>query len=490
MARPGLRRGGAADGRPEGQEKHADALLRRTTRSALDFDPTLRLTFDVENGKVTGGKLVQRGMTMNVFRRPCARMTIDGTFRARVLAGEFLTGFWLNLGSPVTAEMAGLAGFDWVMLDHEHGPGGEDDDPASAPGGERDAGDVSRAHRGQRAAAVQARARRGRARRDGAVREHGGGGARRGAVRCAIPPRGMRGVAKLTRASAFGARFDEYFAHAHEWLVTLAQIETVDALENAAEIAEVDGVDVVFVGPMDLTTSMGIPGQYGDARFHDALGEVADAAQSAGKAAGILLLDPANLPLCRELGYTSVALGSEAARVVTRAAECGDCNGNRLTRRARRDRERGELLSGRASAGAALLSIHNPKEDFGVGIQPASRQTFSVLPPCSACSASITAGAGASVHCGLERCFRTRASRIDRIRAPHPSIRSMLRISGAKSAPSPTPAPPAPAPARAAPSPNSACTIHGPARGFRHQSSSYRSTSVSVISAWSCHARR
>jgi len=74
---------------------------------------------------------------------------------------------------------------------------------------------------------------------------------------------------------------------------------------------------VVFVGPMDLTTSMGIPGQYDDARFHDALGEVADAAQSAGKAAGILLLDPANLPLVRELGYTVVALGSDGGAVAT-----------------------------------------------------------------------------------------------------------------------------------------------------------------------------
>jgi 2-keto-3-deoxy-L-rhamnonate aldolase RhmA len=129
------------------------------------------------------------------------------------------------------------------------------------------------------------------------------------------PPRGMRGVAKLTRASSFGARFDQYFAHADEWLVTLTQIETTEALDNVAEIAAVDGVDVLFVGPMDLTTSMGIPGQYDDARFHDALGEVADAAKRAGKAAGILLLDPANLPLCRELGYTVVAMGSDGGSV-------------------------------------------------------------------------------------------------------------------------------------------------------------------------------
>jgi hypothetical protein len=79
-------------------------------------------------------------------------MTIDGAFRARVLAREFLSGFWLNLGSPVTAEMAGLAGFDWVMLDQRARPGERDDDPAPAPGGERDTGHLSRAHRGQRAA--------------------------------------------------------------------------------------------------------------------------------------------------------------------------------------------------------------------------------------------------------------------------------------------------------------------------------------------------
>ena len=52
-------------------------------------------------------------------------MKIDGQFRSRVLAGEFLAGCWLNLGSAITAEMAGLCGFDWVVLDHEHGPGSD-----------------------------------------------------------------------------------------------------------------------------------------------------------------------------------------------------------------------------------------------------------------------------------------------------------------------------------------------------------------------------
>lgn len=242
-------------------------------------------------------------------------MTIDGGFRARVLAREFLTGSWLNLGSAITAEMAGLAGYDWVLLDHEHGPGSE----------------TTIIQQLQAVAATPAtclvRIAANEAPRFKRVLDAGAAGvmvpyvstpdeARAAVSAMRYPPRGTRGVAKLTRASSFGARFDDYFAHAHEWLVTLTQIETAEAVVNARAIAAVDGVDVLFVGPMDLTTSLGIPGQYGDTRFHDALRSVADAANDAGKAAGILLLDPANLPLCRELGYTVVALGSDGGAVV------------------------------------------------------------------------------------------------------------------------------------------------------------------------------
>ncbi|HEV7994011.1 MAG TPA: aldolase/citrate lyase family protein [Gemmatimonadaceae bacterium] len=241
-------------------------------------------------------------------------MTIDGAFRARLLAGEYLTGFWLNLGSPLTAEMAGLAGFDWVLLDHEHGAGSEE----------------TMLHQLQAVAATPAtclvRIAANEAPRFKRALDAGAAGvmvpyvstpdeARAAVNAMRYPPRGMRGVAKLTRASAFGANFDAYFANAHEWLVTLTQIETVEAVANAPAIAAVDGVDVLFVGPMDLTTSMGIPGQYGDQRFHDALDRVAKAAKGAGKAVGILLLDPANLGLCQELGYTVVALGSDGGAV-------------------------------------------------------------------------------------------------------------------------------------------------------------------------------
>jgi len=129
------------------------------------------------------------------------------------------------------------------------------------------------------------------------------------------PPRGIRGVAKMNRACAFGADFEAYYAHAHEWLVTLAQIETPEGVENAAEVAGVDGVDVLFIGPMDLSTSLGVSGQLEHPVYLDAVRRVAAAARNAGKAAGILALEPKQLPLCHELGITVVALGSDGGGV-------------------------------------------------------------------------------------------------------------------------------------------------------------------------------
>jgi 4-hydroxy-2-oxoheptanedioate aldolase len=243
-------------------------------------------------------------------------MTISGDFRARVLRREFLAGTWLNLGSSVTAEMAGLAGFDWVLLDHEHGPGS----------------DVTILQQLQAVAATPAvclvRIAANEPPRFKRVLDAGAHGvmvpyvstadeARSAVSSMRFPPRGLRGVAKLTRATAFGANFDEYFSHAHEWLVTLTQIETAEAVANAAEIAAVDGADVLFVGPMDLTTSLGIAGQYTHPKFVEALTSVSAAAKDAGKAAGILLLDPSLFEMVRDLDYTFVALGSDGGAVMS-----------------------------------------------------------------------------------------------------------------------------------------------------------------------------
>ena len=241
-------------------------------------------------------------------------MKIDGKFRERVLAKEFLAGTWINLGSAFTAEMAGIAGYDWLLLDYEHGPGS----------------DTTMASQLQAVAATPAvglvRIAANEPPRFKRTLDAGAQGimipyvdnadqARSAIAAMRYPPRGIRGVAKLTRATGFGTDFDEYFVRSHDWIVALPQIETPSAVTAAPEIAAIDGVDVLFVGPMDLTTCLGIPGEYEHPLCREALRKVANAARNAGKAAGILLMNSKHVPMCRELGYSFIALGSDGGAV-------------------------------------------------------------------------------------------------------------------------------------------------------------------------------
>ncbi len=241
-------------------------------------------------------------------------MNISKEFRKRLLAGERLGGAFLNLGSPVTVEIAGCAGFDWLLIDHEHGPGS----------------DMTMLHQLQAAAATPAfavvRIAANETPRFKRALDIGAGGvmvpwintaaeAKAAVNSMRYPPRGIRGVAKMHRACDFGANFDDYFAHAHERLVLMTQIETAESVKNVEAIAAVDGVDVLFIGPMDLSTSLGIQGQLGHPDFRAAVKRICDAARAAGKAAGILLLNPADLPLCDEFGISVIALGSDGGHV-------------------------------------------------------------------------------------------------------------------------------------------------------------------------------
>jgi 4-hydroxy-2-oxoheptanedioate aldolase len=248
-------------------------------------------------------------------------MSVSATFRAQVLAGEWLAGAFVNLGSSLTAEIAGRSGFDWLLLDHEHGPGGEE----------------TLLHQLQAVAATPAvpivRIAHNETVRFKRALDLGAAGimvpyvnsaaeAEAAVAAMRYPPRGVRGVAKSTRAAYFGQDFDAYYATAHQRLVTMAQIETPEAVEQAAAIAAVDGVDVLFVGPVDLTTHYGVPGKFDDPRFVAARKAVVAAARKAGKAAGILTLLPEHVPLVRAEGYTVVTLGSDGSAVTAGLRQC------------------------------------------------------------------------------------------------------------------------------------------------------------------------
>ncbi|MEX2044787.1 MAG: aldolase/citrate lyase family protein [Opitutus sp.] len=241
-------------------------------------------------------------------------MKLPADFRKRVLAREWLIGTFLNLGSSITVELAGLCSFDWILIDHEHGPGGQD----------------TLLHQLQAASATPAfpivRIAVNETARFKRVLDMGALGVMvpyvstvaetKAAVQAMrYPPRGIRGVAKFNRGAGFGGDFDEYYAHAHDRLVTVIQIETTEAIKNIDAIAAVDGADVLFVGPTDLSYNMGIPDQLESEPFKEALKKVSDAAKKHGKAAGILVHKNTLVPMVRDLGYTFASLGSDGGAV-------------------------------------------------------------------------------------------------------------------------------------------------------------------------------
>ena len=100
----------------------------------------------------------------------------------------------------------------------------------------------------------------------------------------------------------------------------IVQIESVGALDSVEQIAVIPGVDVLFVGPADLSTALGIPGQLDAPRFRSAAERVVGATRDAGIAAGILARNPEHAAACLEDGFTFVGVGSDATLLASAAA--------------------------------------------------------------------------------------------------------------------------------------------------------------------------
>jgi 2-keto-3-deoxy-L-rhamnonate aldolase RhmA len=236
-------------------------------------------------------------------------------FRTRALAGEMLIGAFSDLASPLAVELLGRAGLDWVVIDLEHGAATEADllGLLYAAGGTAMAPIV-------RPPSAE-RLRVGRALDLGAagimlpqlqsIEE----------VRTAVsylryPPVGSRGVALRTRGAGMGTIGHADVARVvNERVVGIVQIESAGAVAAADEIAALDEVDVLFVGPADLSHTLGAPGRFGDAPYLDALATVIAATKRHGKAAGILIYDPSLYEQHAALGFTVIGIGSEGSYV-------------------------------------------------------------------------------------------------------------------------------------------------------------------------------
>lgn len=234
--------------------------------------------------------------------------------KKRLQRGEALNGCWLNLGSSLTAEIVGQAGFDWLLIDIEHGAGGEKDvlyqlqaleHTKAAPIVRVESSERQRIHR-----VLDLGAEGIMCPRINNLME-----AKEVVSGLRYPPEGGRGVAKMVRATGFGKDFSDYWRDAKENILGIVQVETIEVLDHLDEIAALDGIDVLFIGPADLSMALGIFGQFDHPLFKDALKATINAAQKADKATGILLFNPDDFNTYHDMGIRMIACGADATFV-------------------------------------------------------------------------------------------------------------------------------------------------------------------------------
>ncbi|QPC94953.1 HpcH/HpaI aldolase/citrate lyase family protein [Mesorhizobium sp. INR15] len=124
------------------------------------------------------------------------------------------------------------------------------------------------------------------------------------------PPKGERGVGP-GRAAGYGYRIPEYLAAANERTVVAVQVETAEGLANIEAIAAVEGVDVIFVGPGDLSVSIDALGPQGADKLADAIGRIISVAIGHSKAAGIFCAKPADVGQWAAIGASFFILASD-----------------------------------------------------------------------------------------------------------------------------------------------------------------------------------
>ena len=235
--------------------------------------------------------------------------------RERALKGDFLAGAWLNLASPLTAEMAGMAGYDWLVIDQEHGPGDNWTMLHQIQAASRfPVAPIVRVPWVDRILFKKAL-------------DIGAAGIMTPYIQTAeeakeavrfskYMPAGERGIAASPRCTGYSLHFQEYFDNSNKNVLLVAQIETGKSVDNAEAIAAVDGIDVLFIGPLDLSFSTNLRGMFEDDQYLAHLQHVAQAAKNQSKACGILLPNAKWIPLLKGLGFTFIACGADGSYVL------------------------------------------------------------------------------------------------------------------------------------------------------------------------------
>jgi 4-hydroxy-2-oxoheptanedioate aldolase len=239
-------------------------------------------------------------------------------FKHAIAAGKLQIGLWSSLRSNIAAEIVSDSGFDWILFDTEHSPNEIPDLLAQ----------LQAAARGTATPVVRP------AWNDPVLIKRvldlgaqsvlvpyvqDADEARRAVSSVRYPPIGIRGVAAAARASRYG-RVTDYLKKADGEICLLVQVETRAALDQLEAIAKVDGVDGVFIGPSDLSASLGHIGNPQHPDVQKALEDGARRIRAVGKAAGILTLNEEEARRYIAWDYTFVAVGSDVG-LLSRGAD-------------------------------------------------------------------------------------------------------------------------------------------------------------------------
>ena len=220
-------------------------------------------------------------------------------------------GSWIQLPNASVAEIMGNAGYDWIAIDAEHGTISIESFPHLFRAIELSG------------AVPLVRILEPSISRCREALDSGAGGVIMPMIEsakqltelisnCRWPPAGVRGVG-FCRANLYGKRFDDYSEEAKSPLV-VAMIETKKGIQNISEIASVEGLDAVLIGPYDLTASLGILGEFDSPLFEKAISTVKFECSKNSVACGVHIVSPSKKNLQKRIdeGYTFIAYGIDA----------------------------------------------------------------------------------------------------------------------------------------------------------------------------------
>lgn len=232
--------------------------------------------------------------------------------KEKLKKGEVSMGTWLTIGHSTIAEILAMAGCEWIAIDMEHTSIGISDiEPimqaielgGASPMVRLSSNDPILAKRVMDIGAQGIIVPQVNSKEEAEMAVQ--------SVKYA--PEGFRGVG-LYRAQGHGTHFDEYIKTANDNVLVIVQIENIRGVENIEEIVSVPGVDGIFIGPYDLSCSLGIPGQLDHPKVEEARAKVLEVAKKHNMILGSHVVPPdkAEVDLRKEQGYTFIAYSTDA----------------------------------------------------------------------------------------------------------------------------------------------------------------------------------